>query len=50
MATMPKDAQDLFDNLVPEGLKQYPDKFNRRIIGIDPEAGIMTKTCCRSCR
>ena len=26
MATMPKDAQDLFDNLVPEGLKQYPDK------------------------
>ena len=26
MATMPKDAQDLFDNLVPQGLKQYPDK------------------------
>ena len=26
MATMPKDAQDLFDNLVPEGLKLYPDK------------------------
>jgi putative sterol carrier protein len=26
MATMPKDAQDLFDNLVPEGLKQFPDK------------------------
>src|SRR3954454_25157263 len=26
MATLPKDAQDLFDNLVPEGLKQYPDK------------------------
>jgi glycine betaine/proline transport system substrate-binding protein len=25
-------------------LKQYPDRFNRRIIGIDPEAGIMTKT------
>ncbi|MGE0548610.1 MAG: SCP2 sterol-binding domain-containing protein [Kofleriaceae bacterium] len=24
--TMPKDAHDLFDNLVPEGLKQYPDK------------------------
>ncbi|HEY0194250.1 MAG TPA: SCP2 sterol-binding domain-containing protein [Kofleriaceae bacterium] len=23
---MPKDAQDLFNNLVPEGLKQYPDK------------------------
>lgn len=23
---MPKDAQDLFDNLVPEGLKKYPDK------------------------
>lgn len=26
MATLPKDAQDLFNNLVPEGLKQYPDK------------------------
>ena len=26
MATMPKDAQDLFDNLVPQGLAQYPDK------------------------
>ena len=26
MATLPKDAQDLFDNLVPEGLKQHPDK------------------------
>ena len=26
MPQMPKDAQDLFDNLVPEGLKQYPDK------------------------
>jgi putative sterol carrier protein len=27
MATaMPKDAQDLFDNLVPEGLKRFPDK------------------------
>ena len=26
MATMPKDAQDLFDNLVPQGLQQYPDK------------------------
>ena len=26
MPTMPKDAQDLFDNLVPEGLKQFPDK------------------------
>ena len=26
MATLPKDAQDLFDNLVPEGLKQFPDK------------------------
>ena len=24
--TMPKDAQDLFDNLVPAGLQQYPDK------------------------
>jgi putative sterol carrier protein len=24
--TTPKDAQDLFDHLVPEGLKQYPDK------------------------
>jgi len=23
---MPKDAQDLFDNLVPAGLKAYPDK------------------------
>jgi putative sterol carrier protein len=23
---MPKDAADLFDNLVPAGLKQYPDK------------------------
>lgn len=27
-----------------EDLKKYPDKFNRRIIGIDPEAGIMKKT------
>jgi hypothetical protein len=26
MAQMPKDAAELFDNLVPEGLKQYPDK------------------------
>jgi len=26
MATLPKDAQELFDNLVPEGLKQFPDK------------------------
>ena len=26
MATMPKDAQDLFDNLVPQGLQQFPDK------------------------
>ena len=26
MAALPKDAQDLFDNLVPEGLKRYPDK------------------------
>ena len=25
-------------------LKKYRDKFNRRIIGIDPEAGIMKKT------
>ena len=25
-------------------LKQYPDKFHRRIIGIDAEAGIMKKT------
>jgi glycine betaine/proline transport system substrate-binding protein len=25
-------------------LKAYADKFNRRIIGIDPEAGIMKKT------
>jgi glycine betaine/proline transport system substrate-binding protein len=25
-------------------LKKYSDKFNRRIIGIDPEAGIMKKT------
>jgi hypothetical protein len=23
---MPKNAQDLFDNLVPEGLKRFPDK------------------------
>jgi putative sterol carrier protein len=23
---MPKDAQDLFDNLVPAGLKAFPDK------------------------
>ncbi|MEO6771748.1 MAG: SCP2 sterol-binding domain-containing protein [Kofleriaceae bacterium] len=23
---MPKDAADLFDNLVPQGLKQYPEK------------------------
>jgi glycine betaine/proline transport system substrate-binding protein len=27
-----------------EDLKQYADKFNRRIIGIDPEAGIMQRT------
>jgi putative sterol carrier protein len=26
MATLPKDAQDLFDNLVPQGLKAFPDK------------------------
>jgi putative sterol carrier protein len=26
MVTSPKDAQDLFDNLVPQGLKQFPDK------------------------
>lgn len=26
MAQMPKDAADLFDNLVPEGLKKFPDK------------------------
>jgi len=27
-----------------DDLKKYADKFNRRIIGIDPEAGIMKKT------
>ena len=27
-----------------DDLKKYPDKFNRRIIGIDSEAGIMKKT------
>ncbi|MGD8285799.1 MAG: glycine betaine ABC transporter substrate-binding protein, partial [Desulfobacterales bacterium] len=27
-----------------DDLKQFADKFNRRIIGIDPEAGIMKKT------
>jgi glycine betaine/proline transport system substrate-binding protein len=27
-----------------EDLKKYADNFNRRIIGIDPEAGIMKKT------
>lgn len=26
MATLPKDAQELFNRLVPEGLKQFPDK------------------------
>ena len=26
MAQLPKDAQDLFDNLVPQGLKAFPDK------------------------
>jgi len=26
MATLPKDAQELFDVLVPQGLKQFPDK------------------------
>jgi ubiquinone biosynthesis protein UbiJ len=26
MANMPKNAQDLFDNLVPKGLADYPDK------------------------
>lgn len=25
-APTPKDAQDLFDNLVPEGLKRFPEK------------------------
>ena len=27
-----------------EDLKKYADKFNRRIIGIDPESGLMQKT------
>ncbi len=26
MATLPKDAQELFNHIVPEGLKQHPDK------------------------
>jgi len=26
MASLPKDAQELFDVLVPQGLKAYPDK------------------------
>ncbi len=26
MATMPKDAQELFNVMIPEGLKRYPDK------------------------
>ena len=26
MATLPKDAQELFDVLVPQGLKAFPDK------------------------
>ena len=26
MATLPKDAQELFDHIVPKGLKQHPDK------------------------
>ena len=26
MATMPKNAQELFDTLVPQGLAQFPDK------------------------
>ncbi|HEY4242055.1 MAG TPA: SCP2 sterol-binding domain-containing protein [Kofleriaceae bacterium] len=26
MTAMPQNAQDLFDNLVPQGLAQYPDK------------------------
>ena len=26
MATLPKDAQELFDVLVPQGLKQFPEK------------------------
>ena len=26
MSTLPTNAQDLFDNLVPQGLAQYPDK------------------------
>jgi putative sterol carrier protein len=26
MAALPKDAQELFDVLVPQGLKQFPDK------------------------
>jgi putative sterol carrier protein len=26
MSQLAKDAQDLFNNLVPEGLKRYPDK------------------------
>ncbi len=32
------------DAVTIEDLKQYPEKFNRRIIGIDPESGIMAKT------
>ena len=32
MATMPKDAADLFDNLVPEGLKQFPDNTLKRMM------------------
>ena len=28
MPPMPKDAQELFDNLVPEALEKYPDKAN----------------------
>ena len=26
MSALPKDAQELFDVMVPEGLKKYPDK------------------------
>lgn len=26
MAAMPKDAQELFDVMIPEGLKRFPDK------------------------
>jgi len=39
-----KRNKPYIDAVSIEDLKKYPDKFHRRIIGIDSEAGIMKKT------